>query len=59
MEKLFELTKKELEQQRVDRELFKSLFPIFDSMSRIGQLTTLDTLIMYLDLELEKEEKQC
>ena len=55
MKNLSELTKEELNQRRVDMDLFALLFPIFDRMSRIGQETTLDTLLMYL--ELEKEEK--
>ena len=54
MEKLLKLTKEELEQRKVDRDLFGLLFLIFDSMSRIGQVTTLDTLSMYLDLEKEE-----
>ena len=56
MEKL-KLTKEELEQRKVDRELFGLLFLIFESMSRIGKVTTIDTLLMYLDLE--KEEFLC
>ena len=54
MKKLIELTKEELEQRRLDMDLFGLLFPIFDRMSRIGQETTLDTLLMYLDLEKEE-----
>ncbi len=54
MEKFIELAKEELEQRRVDMDLFGLLFPIFDRMSRIGQETTIDTLLMYLDLEKEK-----
>ena len=54
MEKLSELTKEELEQRKVDRELFGLLFILFDSMSRIGKVTTIDTLLMYLDLEKEE-----
>ena len=52
MEKLLKLTKEE--QRKVDRDLFGLLFPLFDSMSRIGQVTTIDTLLMYLDLEKEE-----
>lgn len=48
------LTKEELEQIRVDMDLFDLLFPLFDSMSRIGQETTLDTLLLYLDSEKEE-----
>ena len=54
MEKTLKLTKEELEQRKVDRELFGLLFIIFDSMSRIGKVTTIDTLLMYLDLEMEE-----
>ena len=54
MEKLSELTKEELEQRKVDRELFGLLFILFDSMSRIGKVTTIDTLLIYLDLEKEE-----
>lgn len=54
MEKLLKLSEEELEQRRVDRDLFGLLFPIFDSMSRIGQVTTIDTLLMYLGLEKEE-----
>ena len=54
MKNLSELTKEELEQRRVDMDLFALLFPIFDRMSRIGKVTTIDTLIMYLDLEKEE-----
>ena len=54
MEKLLKLTKEELEQRKVDRDLFGLLFLIFDSMSRIGKVTTIDTLLMYLDLEKEE-----
>ena len=54
MKKLIELRKEELEQRRVDMDLFGLLFPIFDSMSRIGKVTTIDTLLMYLDLEKEE-----
>ena len=49
MEKLLKLTKEELEQIKVDRDLFGLLFLIFDSMSRRGQVTTIDTLSMYLN----------
>ena len=54
MKKLIELPKEKLEQRRVDMDLFGLLFPIFDRMSRIGQETALDTLLMYLDLEEEE-----
>lgn len=49
MKNLSELTKEE-----IDRELFGLLFILFDSMSRIGKVTTIDTLLMYLDLEKEE-----
>ena len=54
MKKLLKLRKEELEQRRADNELFGLLFPLFDCMSRIGQETTIDTLLMYLDLEKEE-----
>ena len=54
MKNLFEVTKEELEQKRVDMDLFALLFPLFDCMSRRGQETTLDTLSIYLDLEKEE-----
>ena len=58
MKKFIEIPKAEIrnyleEQRKVDMHLFDLLFPIFNSMSRIGQVTTLDTLSMYLDLEKE------
>ena len=53
MKNLSELTKEEVEQRKVDRELFGLLFILFDSMSTIGKVTTIDTLLMYLDLEEE------
>ena len=52
MEKLSKLTKEE--QRKVDRELFGLLFSLFDCMSIIGKITTLDTLSIYLDLEKEE-----
>ena len=57
MEKLLKLSKEELEQRRIDMDLFGLLFPLFDCMSRIGQETTIDTLLMYLDLEKEDDRK--
>ena len=54
MDKLFETTKKEREQKIIDMELFALLFSLFDSMSKIGKKTTIDTLIIYLDLEKEE-----
>ena len=54
MKNLSELTKEEIEQRKVDRELFGLLFILFDSMSRIGQVTTIDTLLLCLDLEKEE-----
>ena len=54
MEKIIELTKEELEQRKVDRDLFGLLLLIFDSMSQRGKHVTLDTLLMYLDLEKEE-----
>ena len=49
-----EMSNEELEQWEIDTKLFMSLFPLFDCMSRIGQETTIDTLLMYLDLEKEE-----
>ena len=54
MEKLLKLTKEQLEQKRVDKELFGLILPMFNSLSRIGQVTTLETLLIYLDLEKEE-----
>ena len=54
IEKLLKLTKEQLEQKRVDKELFDLILPMFNSMSRIGQVTTLETLLIYLDLEKEE-----
>ena len=45
------LSDKELETMLTDIKLFRLLFPIFDSMSRLGKVTTLDTLLMYLEKE--------
>ena len=53
MEKKLKLTKEEQEQQMVDMKLFGLLFPLFDSMSKRGKETTIDTLIMYLLMEDE------
>ena len=50
-----ELTSEEIEIIKdIDKQLFKQLFPLFDCMPRIGQVTTIDTLLMYLDLEKEE-----
>ena len=54
MEKFNELaknlgvSKEELEQWKIDRELFKALFPLFDCMSKRGKDATLETLIKYV-----------
>ena len=53
MKKLFETTKKESEQRIIDMELFALLFPVFDSMSKIGKEVTIDTLILSLKMEEE------
>ena len=42
------MTKKELEQMILDKELFLKLFKLFDSMSKRGKHVTIETLIMYL-----------
>lgn len=51
MEKLFETTKEEREQKKIDMELFGTLFILFDCMSKRGKETTIDTLILYLMME--------
>ena len=48
MEKLLKLAKEELEQRKVDRDLFGLLFPLFDCMSKRGKDTTIQTLLMYM-----------
>ena len=53
MEKLFETTKEEREQRKIDMKLFALLFPVFDSMSKRGKETTINTLIMSLIMEEE------
>ena len=53
MEKLLELTKEEREQRKIDMKLFALLFPIFDSMSKLGKKVTIDTLILSLEMEEE------
>ena len=35
-------------QRLIDMDLFSYIFPLFESMSRLGQETTVETLIMYL-----------
>ena len=58
MEKFIELaknlwmTKEELEQMILDKELFIKLFSLFNSMSKRGKYVTIETLIMNL---LEEE----
>ena len=42
------MTKEELEQMILDKELFNKLFSLFDSMSKTGKCVTIETLIMYL-----------
>ena len=46
------MTKEELEQMILDKELFIKLFSLFDSMSKRGKYVTIETLIMNL---LEEE----
>ena len=53
MKKFIEIPKAEIrnyleEQRKVDTHLFDLLFPLFESMSRLGQETTVETLTMYL-----------
>ena len=47
MKKLFELTKEEMEQMFIDKELFVKLFALFNSMSKRGKDATIETLLMY------------
>ena len=46
------MTKEELEQMILDKELFIKLFSLFNSMSKRGKYVTIETLIMKL---LEEE----
>ena len=46
------MTKEELQQMLLDKELFLKVFSLFDSMSQRGKYVTIETLIM----SLEKEE---
>ena len=48
MKKLIELTKEEMEQMLLDKELFMKLFPLFNRMSQRGKDVTVQTLLMYL-----------
>ena len=40
-------------QQKIDSKLFMELFPLFESMSRRGKETAIDTLILCLSLKEE------
>ena len=42
------MSKEELEQMMLDKELFIKVFSLFDSMSKRGKHVTIETLIMYL-----------
>ena len=42
------MTKEELEQMILDKELFIKLFSLFNSMSKRGKYVTIETLIMNL-----------
>ena len=42
------MTKEELEQMLLDKELFIKLFALFNSMSERGKFVTIETLIMNL-----------
>ena len=42
------MTKEELEQMILDKELFIKLFSLFNSMSKRGKYVTIETLIIYL-----------
>ena len=48
MKNLFDLTKEELEQMLLDKELFLKVFSLFENMSKRGKHVTIETLIMYL-----------
>ena len=58
MEKFIELaknlgmSKEELEQMIIDKELFIELLPLFEKMSKRGKQATIETFIIYL---LEEE----
>ena len=54
MKNLFELTKEEKEQMRMDKDLFIKLLPIFENMSNRGKEVTIETLLISL-LEQVKE----
>ena len=43
-----EMSNEELEQCKIDSDLFMSLFPLFDCMSKRGKVTTIQTLLMYM-----------
>ena len=45
--KILGMTKEELEQMILDKELFIKLFPLFDSMSKRGKDATIEALLMY------------
>ena len=46
------MTKEELEQMILDKELFIKLFSLFNTMSKRGKYVTIETLIMiYLEEE--------
>ena len=45
--KILGMTKEELEQMILDKELFIKLFPLFSSMSKRGQDATISTLIRF------------
>ena len=42
------MTKEELEQMILDKELFIKVFSLFNSMSKRGKYVTIETLIMHL-----------
>ena len=47
MKKLIELTKEEMEQMMIDKELFLKVFSLFENMSKRGKDATIETLLMY------------
>ena len=42
------MTKEELEQMLLDKELFLKVFSLFENMSKRGKDTTIETLVMYM-----------
>ena len=49
---------KELEQRKVDRDLFGLLYPLFDCMSRKGQEATIETLSYIIGIKEEIRKRR-